>query len=195
MSIEQTFGTIVRAALLALVLAAACGLAGGDRPAAAQGLSDAQRESVLALARQAAADPVVVEAVKSQNAKRMPMAEIQRIQKEWKAGKADQLAKALMSNDCAKALFRTHAAEKGILEASAMDEQGARVCVTNRTSNYYRGDKAKFKEAYRGGQGGTYVGKPEFDASTQEYTVELSVPVMADGRAIGVVSFEMLARR
>lgn len=142
-----------------------------------------------------AAEPVVVDAVKSRNAQKVPMAEVMRLQADWKAGKAPELETALMTNDCAVRLARMQKADPRILEVAVMDEQGARVCVTNKTSNYYRGDKAKFKDAYKGGAGAVFVGSPEYDASTQEYTTEISVPVMAGGRAIGVVGLEVLSKK
>lgn len=184
---RRTLATVAVAGLL-------LGTAGVDRPAHAE-LTDAEKARMVAFTQRMAAEPSVVAAVKAQNARAVPMAEIMKVQADWKAGKTAELARALMSNDCAKRLADMQRAEKGILEVAVHDNQGARVCITNKTSNYWRGDKAKFKDAYKNGAGAVYVSKPEYDASTQEYTTEISVPVMDAGRAIGVVGIEVLSKK
>lgn len=190
--------TISRVALLSFVATVVIGLASGGQPAAAQGLDGAKRDKVIALAKEIAADPAVVAAVKSQNAKKIPLAEIQRIDKVWIETKGvDDRMKALMENDCAKALKRTQAAHREIAEAFVMDDQGANVCMTNKTSDYWQGDEAKWRESFKGGQGGVLVDKPAFDESAQAYLVQVSVPVMSGNKAIGAVTvgvnLEMLA--
>ncbi len=180
--------TIGRVALLSFAVAAA-GLASGGRPAAAQGLEGAKRDRAVALAKEIAADPAVVAAVKSQNAKHVPLDEIQKIDKAWMATKGiDDRMKALMESDCAKALKRMQASHREIAEAFVMDDQGANVCMTNKTSDYWQGDEAKWKESFKGGQGAVFVDKPAFDESAQAYVVQVSAPVMSGGRAIGAVT-------
>ncbi len=188
-----------RVALLSSVVTAAA-LAGLDRPAAAQGLEGATRDRAVALAKAIAADPAVVAAVRSQNGKQVPLQEIQRIDKIWMATRGiDERMKALMENDCAKALKRIQQTHREIAEAFVMDDRGANVCMTNKTSDYWQGDEAKWKEAFRGGQGGVLVDQPAFDESAQAYVAQVSVPVTSGGRAIGAVTIgvnlEVLAGR
>jgi sensor histidine kinase regulating citrate/malate metabolism len=173
---------IGRAAAVSLVLVAAQGLAGGARPAEAQGLSDAQREQAIAVAKAIAADATVVDEVRRQNARKVPLAEIQKIDKAWMAAKGvDDRMQTVMENACARTLKLAQTQHKEVAEAFVMDDQGANVCMTNKTSDYWQGDA------------------PKFDESVQAYLVQVSVPVMAGVKAIGAVTvginLERLASR
>jgi hypothetical protein len=170
------------AALLALGTAAA-------RPAVAGPLTDADREQLVALAKAVAADPAVVAAVRSQNARRVPLAEIQQVDRLWTAAQGvDARMQALMGNTCARALKQAQADHPEIAEAFAMDNQGANVCMTNRTSDYWQGDEAKWVKSFDEGRGAVFVDAPKFDDSAGGYLVQVSVPVMAGGKAIGAVT-------
>ena len=46
-----------------------------------------------------------------------------------------------------------------------------------------------FTKSYNGGKGAVHVGKAKFDKSAQSYVVQVSVPVMSDGRAIGAITY------
>lgn len=189
MKIRMSIRTIGRAAAVSLAVVAAHGLAGGAGPAAAQGLTDSQREQAIAVAKQIAADPAVVAGVKAQNAKKMPLAEIQEIDKAWMATKGiDGRMKGLMENACAKAVKHVQARHKEIAEAFVMDDQGANVCMTNKTSDYWQGDEDKWQQSFKGGQGAVFVDKPKFDESAQAYLVQVSAPVASGGRVIGAVT-------
>ena len=67
------------------------------------------------------------------------------------------------------------------------DRQGATVAEYPATTDYWQGDEAKWKEAFNKGLGKVHIGPVEFDESTQVDSVQISVPVMADGEAIGVL--------
>lgn len=200
MKIRTSIRMIGRAAAVSLVLVAAQGLAGGARPAEAQGLSDAQREQAIAVAKAIAADATVVDEVRRQNARKVPLAEIQKIDKAWMAAKGvDDRMQTVMENACARTLKLAQTQHKEVAEAFVMDDQGANVCMTNKTSDYWQGDEPKWQESFKGGQGAVYVDAPKFDESVQAYLVQVSVPVMAGVKAIGAVTvgvnLERLASR
>jgi len=54
--------------------------------------------------------------------------------------------------------------------------------MTNKTSDYWQGDEAKFTESFKGGSGAVHIGDVEFDQSAQAYLVQISVPVMPPHR-------------
>ncbi len=64
----------------------------------------------------------------------------------------------------------------------------ANVCMTDKTSDYWQGDEAKFKESYKDGQGALHVSKVKFDDSTQTYVVQVSVPVVDGSEIIGAIT-------
>lgn len=183
MTIRGTIRTAGRTAVLAAALAAWT-----IRPAgAAELVTRAQREQAVATARRIAADPAVVAAVKARNARKVPLAEIQRVDGAWRATRGpDERMRVLMDNDCARALKGAQAARREISEAFVMDDRGANVCMTNRTSDYWQGDEAKWKESF--GRSAAFVDEPAYDESAQAYLVQVSVPVMAGGEAIGAVT-------
>ncbi|WP_197466328.1 MULTISPECIES: hypothetical protein [unclassified Oleiphilus] len=69
-----------------------------------------------------------------------------------------------------------------------MDNQGANVAMTNKTSDYWQGDEAKWQESFKDGAGAVHIGDVEFDESAQAYLVQVSVPVMDGGTAIGAIT-------
>ena len=68
-----------------------------------------------------------------------------------------------------------------------MDNQGANVAMTNKTSDYWQGDEDKFTNAYKGGAGGVDISKSKFDDSAKAYLVQISVPVVDGGTVIGAL--------
>lgn len=134
-------------------------------------------------------NPVLVEEVKKQNAKGMTLQQIQDMDKAWMAvtGMDDNM-KNLMSNSAAKELLKLESSKPYFIEIFLMDNQGANVAMTNKTSDYWQGDEAKFKESFVNGAGGTHIGDVKFDKSAQAYLVQVSVPVMDGGTAIGALT-------
>jgi len=79
-------------------------------------------------------DKVFVDATKAQNAKKVKLTEIETIDKEWIAGKADDAVKRVTTGPCADHLRQLVAQHAGFGEAFVMDDQGALVCANSRTS-------------------------------------------------------------
>lgn len=70
-----------------------------------------------------------------------------------------------------------------------MNSQGTIVAESNRTSSYWKGEAEKFTAAYADGRGAFWYGPVEYDESTGEITLQVSVPVMKGNRAIGAIVF------
>jgi hypothetical protein len=60
--------------------------------------------------------------------------------------------------------------------------------MTNKTSDYWQGDEAKFQKSFNGGAGQVHVGDVKFDESAQVYQVQISVPVTDGVKAIGAIT-------
>jgi hypothetical protein len=69
-----------------------------------------------------------------------------------------------------------------------MDNQGANVAMSDKTSDYWQGDEAKFTKSYNGGKGNIFVDEVKFDNSTQAYLVQVSVPVKDGDKVIGAIT-------
>jgi len=134
-------------------------------------------------------DEVIIKAVKAQNAEGKTLEQIKAKDKEWQAtaGITDYM-KALMDSECGKHLREIQKSAPYYAEIFVMDNQGANVAMTDKTSDYWQGDEEKFSESYKGGTGAVHVGDVKFDESTQAYLVQISVPVKDGGKAIGAIT-------
>ena len=94
----------------------------------------------------------------------------------------------LMSNAAAAELRKLESSKPYFNEIFIMDNQGANVAMTNKTSDYWQGDEAKFTQAFAKGRGAIHYGEVSFDTSAQAYLIQVSVPIIDGTRAIGVLT-------
>ena len=134
-------------------------------------------------------DPIIVEAVKTQNSKGITLAQIKEKDEAWKshAGIADYM-KSLMESSCGKHLRDIQAGADYYSEIFVMDNQGANVAMTDKTSDYWQGDEAKFQKSFNDGKGALFIDDVEFDDSAQAYLVQVSVPVKEGDQVIGAIT-------
>jgi hypothetical protein len=140
--------------------------------------------------RRIASDPALVREVQRQNARRVPLDSVQQRDEEWRATPAlTPLKRQVLASTCARSLER-HREQLGrvMAEAFVMDNQGALVGATRRTSDYWQGDEPKWRESFNGGRGGELREPPFFDESSQSYVVQVSLPVKAGARVIGALT-------
>lgn len=134
-------------------------------------------------------DQALVTAVQAQNASGASLDDIKKQDAEWIATTGvNAFMESLMSNAAAQRLKQLETTKPYFTEIFLMDNQGANVAMTNKTSDYWQGDEAKFTKSFNGGQGAVHVGEVKFDESAQAYLVQVSVPVMDGGAAIGAMT-------
>jgi len=135
-------------------------------------------------------DPDIVQAVAAQNARGVELHRIKTIDEQWKNTKLiDGFMFQLMRNACSHALLNIQIRYPFIVEAFVMDNQGALVGLTNKTSDYWQGDEAKFIESYKAGKGAIHYGELAYDDSVGETVMQVSLPVMKNAQAIGAITF------
>ena len=134
-------------------------------------------------------DPIIVRAVKNENARAKTLEEIKKMDKKWQAtpGTADFM-RALMESDCGKHLRTLQKKFPYIAEIFVMDNQGANVAMSDKTSDYWQGDEDKFLKSYNNAKGDIHIGPVKFDDSTQAYLVQVSVPVKDGNNVIGAMT-------
>jgi hypothetical protein len=132
-------------------------------------------------------DPVIVAAVKAQNDAGRTLDEIKALDAKWQgtAGVADFM-KALIDSPAGKHLTAWKQSHAYVSEVFVMDKLGANVAQTDKTSDYWQGDEKKFTECFKG-KGEVFLGKMEFDESTQTYSIQVSVPVLDGNALIGAI--------
>ena len=135
-------------------------------------------------------DPIIVGAVKAENAKGKTLDQIKELDKKWMGtpGIADYM-KALMDNECGKHLRKIQASAPYYAEIFVMDNQGANVAMSDKTTDYWQGDEDKFIKSYSGGKGAVFIDDVKFDNSAQVYLVQVSVPVKEGDKVIGAITF------
>ena len=135
-----------------------------------------------------ASDPIVVCAVREANEKPRSMSEIEVIDAQWQETHGvDDFIRAIIEHPAAARLRELRSANPELQEAFVTDRLGANIATTNKTSDFYQGDEAKFAEAYNAGAGVVHIGKISHDESIQSFSMQIAVPVMDDGQAIGVL--------
>ncbi len=135
------------------------------------------------------ADPIIVAAVKAENAKGKTLEQIQATDQEWqKTAGVTPFMKAMMESPCGQYLRKMQEAKPFLAEVFVMDNLGANVAMTDKTSDYWQGDEPKFTESYKAGKGAIHISKVKFDDSTQSYLVQVSVPVKDGDQAIGAIT-------
>ena len=135
-------------------------------------------------------DPIIVNAVKAENAKGKTLAQIQELDKKWMAdsGIADYM-KTIMDSECGIYLRKIQKSQPYFAEIFVMDNLGANVAMSDKTSDYWQGDEAKFIKSFNDGAGAIFVDDVKFDDSAQSYLVQASVPVKDGAKVIGAITF------
>lgn len=155
---------------------------------APQEIVDIANNDLLELGR----DKIIIEAVRAQNSSGLSMESIQKKDSDWKktAGVVAYMQE-LIDSKCGQHLRSLQKNKSYLSEIFVMDNQGANVAMSDKTSDYWQGDEEKFIECYKGGAGVLYISDVEFDESTQVYSVEVSVPVKDGDKTIGAICFEV----
>ncbi|MFZ1288838.1 MAG: PDC sensor domain-containing protein [Melioribacteraceae bacterium] len=132
----------------------------------------------------------IVASVHEQNAKNISLEKIKELDKKWTATSGlDDFMNNILNNDCSQYLKNLRKENNFIVEAFVMDNKGANVAMTNKTSDYWQGDEDKFVRCFNNGSGKIHYGKTTFDESTQTYLIQVSVPVFENNKTIGAVTF------
>ena len=178
---------------LGVVVGCALGLA----PALAVAQSVGVREAALAriqLAQSVAKDAEVLKAIRAKNASTETPADIQRKDKEWMQNPQSALRKTLSENECARRLRELTASDQSVVEVIVMDKNGANVCVSKETTDYWQGDEPKFQKTFAADKQ-VFVDEPKFDESAAVYSIQLST-LISDGPAkVGALTLGLRVKK
>jgi hypothetical protein len=145
-------------------------------------------------------DPIIVQAVLKKNAQKETLAEIHRIDKEWvSAVEPTSLMKSLLSNPCAVRLSQLQKRNPAYSKTFVHDAQGANVCMTIRTDDYWQGDEDKWLKTFKVGKDAVLVDKPYYDPRLKATVVQISRTISDHGQPIGAltatIDLDWLARK
>ncbi len=132
-----------------------------------------------------AADPVVVSAVKEQNGKG-PIAGMDNAR--WKTvRRSDAIVQGLIHSPAGEFLKKKIETSGGTLDKAFLNgAQGEKVAFAEKTISYIHKGQEKFDVPMTTSKP-WYMTKPWFDESLQGYAVQVAVPIMDGGKAIGVL--------
>jgi len=132
-----------------------------------------------------AADPVVVAAVKEQNAKG-PIAGMDN--GKWKTvRRSDPMVQGLAGNAAGQFLRKKIESSSGTLDKVFLNgAQGEKVAFAEKTISYIHKGQEKFDVPMSTGKPWQMT-KPWFDESLQAYAIQVAVPIIDGGKAIGVL--------
>ena len=110
---------------------------------------------------------------------------------QWQAADDDsQLVQSIVSpeiNPLAAQLLEYTKAFPYHAEILLTDRHGGLLAATQRTSNYYQANEEWWEAAYSNGFGASYIGQPEYDASSMSIVLNMAFPILSDGQIIGMV--------
>jgi hypothetical protein len=148
----------------------------------------------VARAHAIARDALVVGFVAAKNAQPETSEEIRRKDSEWAAQTDHPLRRTLTRGECAERLRAMTADDPIIVEALLMDDKGALVCATAVPSDYWQGDEPKWQRTFQEGRD-PFVDELGLDASTNEYAVQLSVPLLRESKPVGALTLTLRVPR
>lgn len=159
-------------------------------------LDDPAVRSQVELLATWAQEEEILNAVVARNEQGTSLEAIQALDARWVAGEAESELEEILSNSCAERLKQLLAADDAYREGLVMDAQGALVCLTGPSSDYWQGDEAKWQRAFDDGAGQVFVDRPRYDSSARAILVQISVPISIptsgpierSGRTIGVLT-------
>lgn len=137
-----------------------------------------------------ASNPIVISAVRKQNRKSLPQVKIEQIDATWQATNDDTSFKKSLQETAAGRYFQSliDFNESIYTEAFLTDRRGANVAAYPVTTDYWQGDEEKWRASFNDSVGEVFVGSIEFDESTKTNAIQISVPVMEQDEAIGVLT-------
>ena len=174
--------TCLTIALCALVVTAS----------AQQDISESELEELLRVkvrtVQHMALNPLLIRAVRKQNASGLTLEEIARRDKVWRATKELTPFKlSLQTSSAGRFVKQQIQRSTSFNEAFLTDNQGANVAAFPATSDYWQGDEDKWINSFNGSNGRVYIGALELDESTNTVAAQVSAPVLDRGRTIGVL--------
>ena len=139
-------------------------------------------------------DPVIIYAIREQNEllKGLSPLKIKKLDKQWiNSGKYGPMIVDLLDRQASIIARDRREKSNGVVnEIIVMDAHGLNVAISDRTSDYFQGDEAKWQETFLKGSDAVHVSELEFDESTQKVQTQVSLSVTDpdSGEVIGAVT-------
>ena len=176
-------------AAVAMMLVAPMAHAAGENDAAIRKLVDSTIRAWIS-------DPLLVDAIRSQNKTNsgLTQSNIDALDMKWRAEIGSGVSPTIdeiLGRPASKRLLGFKNKGEGLFtEIFVMDSHGLNVAQSDATSDYWQGDEAKWKKTFLAGPDAVFIDDVEFDDSTQTYQAQVSLAI-ADpdsGAVIGAIT-------
>lgn len=110
--------------------------------------------------------------------------------KRWAtADESDPMVREVLENEAAQSLRSWQELFVGHVEVFATDADGHVVAATAKTTDYEQADEEWWAAAHKNGNGGVYVGPPDFDESSRSWSLQIAVPIrdLSSDEILGVL--------
>ncbi len=135
-------------------------------------------------------NPAVIAAVKAQNEANagLTQADIDALDLKWRSGD-EALISGVLNNELSVYLQGIRDQGEGLYtEIFVMDNKGLNVGQSDKTSDYWQGDEAKWTEVYPAGADVIHLSDVEEDESSQTFQMQISLPIVDGSEVIGAVT-------
>lgn len=132
----------------------------------------------------------VIDAIKTQNAAHagLTQTDIDALDQKWRSGDTD-MVDGVLNNGVSEYLGTVKNDSEGLYtEIFVMDNKGLNVGQSDKTSDYWQGDEAKWQKTYLVGAQAIHISDIEEDESSQIFQIQISAPIVDDGNVIGAVT-------
>lgn len=141
----------------------------------------------LPLIKQMAGEEALIQDVSDRNNTPLKPGEAQKIQKAWVEIGLSDLERPYLYSPSSETIRGYESRIPGMVKCFILDQQGNVVGTAPKSKDFIHGQMDKFLKCYNHGQGQVYVNPPQLDISTKIYAVQVSVPILDQGRTIGVL--------
>lgn len=134
-------------------------------------------------------NPIIIAETRKHNAKNTPLKSILEINKHWSSYPDSHPQKQEMHQSIIGLYFKNIVEFENSIysEIFLTDNQGANIAAWPITTDYWQGDEKKWSGAFNSGSGDIYIGQLEYDQSSNMNAIQISVAVMDNEKAIGVL--------
>lgn len=142
------------------------------------------------------ADELLVQSIIQQNKKHKAITQkqIDQLEQTWKRERKSAVRPfidTILKNEVSDFLKIRKAESEGLFsEIIVMDDKGLCVGISDITSDYWQADEEKWQETYQADRFEPFIGKLEYDESTEEYQIQVSLTVKdpASDQKIGAIT-------
>ena len=142
-------------------------------------------QKYLPVLERLAGEDTLIQEIQARNGSPLPPLEEEKIEREWVEIGISDLERPYLHNPACDEIRQYEPKIPPMFKCFVLDCRGNVVGTVPQSHNFSHGKMEKFLKCYNRGK--VYVGPEGLDISTKIYSVQVSVPVIQEGKTIGVL--------